>query len=190
MSDVKDALTVCSWVKKEQTGTERWWITYTTTTHSHEILISEAGGRNYIHNSGVSVPVSVPLNTWTHQCQSWSTTSATVKVYYNGTLVGSNRVSSAPLEEGGYILLGRYSYHSSSYHNPYVFGGQLMKLNIFGNELSGTEVAELYQGGRCSEVEKKLDVRFITWESILSHSRTGNVKEVNPECGFESSPGE
>ena len=56
-----------------------------------------------------------------------------------------------------------------------------MKLNIFGKELSGTEVAELYRGGRCSEVEKK-HVRFISWETILSQPRTGNVREVESVC--------
>ena len=101
MGNVKHALTVCSWVKKQQTGTIRSWITYTTSTHEYEILISDAGEYNYIHNDKLSLSVSVPLNTWTHQCQSWSTSSATLKVYYNGTLVGSNRVeNSSPLEEG------------------------------------------------------------------------------------------
>ncbi|XP_063693680.1 pentraxin-related protein PTX3-like [Bolinopsis microptera] len=178
MSNVKHALTVCSWVKKQQTGTARSWITYTTSTHGYEILISDAGGYNYIHTRGFSVSVSVPLNTWTHQCQSWSTSSETLKVYYNGNLVGSYRVdNTSPLEEGGYILLGHDS-GSPSEHE--IFGGQLMKLNIFGKELSGTEVAEMYRGGRCSEVEKKFDnVRFITWGSILSQPRTGNVRKVN-----------
>ena len=180
MSNVKHALTVCSWVKKQQTGDYRAWIRYSTSTHHDEILISDAGGWNIIHNDqSLSVSVSVPLNTWTHQCNSWSTSSATLKVYYNGTLVGSNSVTNtSPLEEGGYIFLGRYSqYHSTQY----VFGGQLMKLNIFGKELSGTEVAELYRGGRCSEVEKK-HVRFHTWESILNQPRTGNVREVDSGC--------
>ena len=184
LNNVKYRLTVCSWVKKQQPGTTRSWITYTTSTHGYEILISDAGSYNYIHDNTHSVSVSVPLNSWTHQCQSWSTSSATIKVYYNGAMVGSARVSSAPLEEGGYILLG---HDSGSLSESEIFGGQLMKLNIFGKELSGTEVAELHQGGRCSDVEKKFDnVRFITWESILSQSRTGNVKEVYSGCGYYS----
>ena len=183
MVNVKYALTVCSWVKKQQTGTDRWWINYSTTTHNHEIIISD-GGRNYIRNDGFSVSVSVPLNTWTHQCQSWSTSSATLKVYYNGTLVGSERITNtSPLQEGGYIFLGHYSHHTDQFsYSRYVFGGQLMKLNIFGKELSGTEVAELYRGGRCSEVEKLKNARFITWENILSQPRTGNVREVDSGC--------
>ncbi|XP_063693677.1 serine-rich adhesin for platelets-like [Bolinopsis microptera] len=182
VSNVKYALTVCSWVKKQQTGTARSWITYTTSTHGYEILISDAGSYNYIHGNCHGVSVSVPLNTWTHQCQSWSTSSALLKVYYNGTMVGSMRVGNTPLEEGGYILLGHDSGDSGPSESE-IFGGQLMKLNIFGKELSRTEVAELYQGGRCSEVEKKFDnVRFITWESILSQPRTGNVRKVNSGC--------
>lgn len=64
-----------------------------------------------------------------------------------------------------------------------VFGGKLMKLNIFGKELTADEVAELYTSGRCSDVEKEhQEVRFITWEGILSRNKTGNVTEVDSGC--------
>jgi len=184
MSQVKDSLTVCSWVKKQLTGLYRTWFNYKSSTHGDEILISDAGSYNIIQNSNndLSSAVTVPLNTWTHQCQSWSTSSPAIKTYYNGTLVGSKSVSSAPLEEGGVITLGQ----DSSPSDTELFGGQLMKLNIFGNELSQEEVAELYNAGRCSDAEMKhQEVRFITWESILSQDRTGNVTEVDSGCPVE-----
>ena len=183
MGPVKYALTVCSWVKKQLTGNIRSWITYTTSVHGFEILISDAGGYNYIHGNTHSVTkaVNVPLNTWTHQCQSWSTNSRTKRVYYNGNLVGTFSVSnSAPLEEGGYILLG---HDSGSRDTSEIFGGQLMNLNIFGKELSASEVVEMYNRGRCSGVlEKHQGVNYITWENVLSQPRTGRVFEVNAGC--------
>ena len=108
-----------------------------------------------------------------------------MKTYYNGTLIGSKSVyNKNPLEEGGAITLG-HNAAASTYSN-FVFGGQLMKLNIFGKELSPEEVAELFNSGRCSDVEKKhQEVRFITWESILSQERTGDVTEVDSGCPAE-----
>ena len=88
--------------------------------------------------------------------------------------------NSAPLEEGGYILLG---HDSGSRSDSEVFGGQLMNLNIFGKELSASEVVEMYSRGRCSGVlEKHRRVNYITWENVLSQPRTGRVLEVNAGC--------
>ena len=67
MSKVKNGLTVCAWVKKQLTGYYRSWLTYRTSTHKYEILISDAGGFNYIHSNNLDLQnaVTVPLNTWT-----------------------------------------------------------------------------------------------------------------------------
>jgi len=67
---------------------------------------------------------------------------------------------------------------------------QLMKLDIFGKVLSPEEIAELYNynagSGRCSDEETKhQEVRFITWESILSQDKTGDVTEVDSGCPAE-----
>ena len=187
ISQVKDSLTVCSWVKKQLTGDYNCWFSY---TQEWEIVISDAGGLNSIHDSNNNLrgAVTVPLNTWTHQCQSWSTSTGTMKTYYNGTLIGSKSVSSAPLKEGGAITLGNNAWGRSS---GYIFGGQLMKLEVFGKVLSSEEIAELYNAGRCSDVEKKhQEVRFITWESILSQERTGYVTEIDSGCPAEEEEGE
>jgi hypothetical protein len=60
----------------------------------------------------------------------------------------------------------------------------MMRLNIYGKELSAAEILEMYNGGRCSdEAERKHQkVRHITWESILTKTRTGNVTEVDTGC--------
>ena len=179
MSRVKNAHTLCAWVKKMLSGTIRSWLTYTTSTHGYELLISDAGEYNYIHDKSCRVHslVTVPLNTWTHQCQTWSTSTGEMRVYYNGTLIGTKTFSNrAPLEEGGYILLG---HDSGSRNEGEQFGGQLLKLNVFGRVLTDEEIAGMYAAGMCSEVEKNYDdVRYITWERILRETKTGNVTEV------------
>ena len=183
MSRVKSAHTLCAWVKKMLSGNSRSWLTYTTSTHGYELLISDAGSYNYIHHGSYNVAslVTVPLNTWTHQCQSWSTSTGQLRVYYNGTLIGTNTFSNrAPLEEGGYILLG---HDSGTQDNGEQFGGQLLKLNVFGRVLTDEEIAGMYTAGMCSEVEKNYDdVRYITWERILKETKTGNVSEVESGC--------
>ena len=182
MSRVKNALTVCSWVKKMVSGTIRSWITYTTSRDNDQILISDAGQYNVIHSSYLNLgsDVKVPLNTWTHQCQSWSTSTGQLRVYYNGTLIGTQSVSNRALDVGGYITLGQ---DASSPSSSEIFGGQLLKLNVFGRVLTDEEIAGMYAAGMCSEVEKNYDdVRFITWERILRETKTGNVSEVESGC--------
>ena len=191
MTLVKDAVTVCAWVKKRLSGTIRSWITYTTTTQRYEILISDAGAYNYIHNIrlGVDKDVYVPLNTWTHECNTWNSTSGHLRVYYNGTFVKSRIIENRdPIGLGGYMVLG---HDAGSKSTSEVFGGQLMKLNIFGEEMTGAEIAELYNGGRGSEVEKKYEeIRHITWESILEQERYGKVYEVDSDCPADDDEGE
>ena len=182
MSSAKHAITVCSWVRKQLSGDMRSWFDYVTTKNTVEFLISDNGWYNFIQNKllDVRAKVTVPLNTWTHQCNTWGTKDGILKVYYNGTMVGSKYITSTPLTTGGYILLG---HETVSYTEGEQFGGQLLNLNVFAKELSAAEIAELYDGGLCSDLEKKhQEARIVTWESILSESRNGNVQEVDDEC--------
>ena len=184
MARVKYSVAVCAWVKKQHTGTFRIWFGYNTTTQGAAILISDAGN-NDIHNAQLYVAdkVTVPLGTWTHQCLTWSTSSATIKTYYNGTLVYSKPdAPSLPLEEGWTLWIGRYYYVEPDN----VFGGELTKLNVFGKELTAVEVAKMHAAGRCSEVEKEHEaVRFIKWEDILKKDRNGDVTEVDTGCSAQ-----
>jgi len=185
MSQVKKEITVCAWIKKLIPGGTRSWIHYwPISSYKYEILISDAGYYNFIHSTNVDVrsSVSVPLGTWTLQCNSWSSSSETQKVYYNGTLVGSGTISNtAPIQEGGFITLG---HNGGSKRADEVFGGQMMRLNIYSKELSAAEIKEMYNGGMCSyEAERKLqEVRKITWESIFTKIKFGNVTEVDNGC--------
>ena len=187
ITPIKDVLTVCAWIKKAQTGADMSWIFYKYgDILEYKVTVSDSGDSNYINIDyiegqylGVTSTVAIPLNTWVHQCQSWSLASSTVKTYSNGRLIESKSGTPPyPLNEGGYVLIGSNS-ETERFH------GEMMKLNVFGKELSGTEIAELYAGGRCSDVERTQDaVRFISWESVLSQDRTGDVTDSEQCTGM------
>ena len=183
MSRVKNALTICSWVKKMLSGTRRSWLSYRSSRDSDQIIISDGGEYNVIQGSyslQLQSSLTIPLNTWTHQCLSWSTSTGQIRAYYNGTMVGSKSASNAPMDEGGYFILG---HDATSQNEGDQFGGQLLKLNVFGRVLTDEEIAGMYAAGMCSEVEKNYDdVRYITWERILRETKTGNVSEVESAC--------
>ena len=193
MRPMRYAFTICAWGKKGLEGSERSWISYTRLDgYPSEIDIADDGSSNSVQGWSFNVRsrVSVPLHTWTHQCNTWRATTGNVTVYYNGTLIGSyDRSTQRPLIEDGYFHLGHKP--SGWKHREKVFGGQLMKLNIFGKEMTAAEVAELYNGGKCSEVERKYeDIRHITWESILKKERYGKVYEVDSDCPADDDEGE
>ena len=182
---VQNVLTVCGWVKKEHPGANRTWISYNYEDKlNYEVTVSDLNETNFIDINyiegeylGVNTTVGIPLNAWTHLCQSWSLASATVRTYANGTLVQSKSGTPPfPLNEGGYILIG---HKSGQLSEPEQFWGEMTKLNVFGKELTAAEVAEMYHSGMCSEIEQKHQgVRFIRWENMLSQPRAGDVTEV------------
>ena len=96
MHPVKYMISICAWVKKQSLNHHPSWFNYLTSHSANTILIAETGYFNVILGGSVDVrsSVTVPMNTWTHYCMTWSTTSNTNRVYYNGTLVGSKKIAS------------------------------------------------------------------------------------------------
>ncbi|XP_063694193.1 uncharacterized protein LOC134825923 [Bolinopsis microptera] len=83
---------------------------------------------------------------------------------------------------GGTITLG----NSESMSTGYIFGGQLHKLNWYSEELTSSQIREMYEAGLCSTVEEEYSSREIKWELILTKQRYGNVTEFLPtECGVD-----
>lgn len=181
MHPVKDSVSICAWFKKQspadRPGT---WFTYWTSSYIYEIVISDNAHDNYMLHGNLDVrsSVTVPQNTWTHYCTTWS--SNTRKVYYNGVLVGTKNTSSRSMTLGGFVLLG---HDKGSVHEHEIFGGTLFKLNVFTKELSGGEVREMWEGGLCSRQEAEYGrLRYIKWEDILLEPRNGDVTEVDTGC--------
>jgi hypothetical protein len=87
-----------------------------------------------IGGSEVRVPgaASLPLSTWTHLATTYD--GVTLRLYVNGSLVGSRDIaggihtSSSPLRLGGNAIWGEY------------FGGRLDEVRIYNRALSQTEI--------------------------------------------------
>jgi hypothetical protein len=189
--NLRDAFTVCSWVKKERTqGTPVWFSYYvkTTKTTPNEILISDDGDFNWIFDKPHDVRGNITSTEgqWTHYCMSWSISSRLQRIYYNGTLVGADATPvNRTLGPDGYLVLGNdQDCYGGCFQSSQIFGGQLYKLDVFSKELSMSEVRELWKSGLCSEMEERYGrIRYLKWEDILLESRNGNVTDVKTGCG-------
>ena len=178
---------LCSWVKKLRTGDWRYWLFYSTTSSSHEIIIRDHGysqifSRPYLYKVN---QLDFTLGTWYHYCMCWSSSSKSADVYYNGRKRGSMKTDSGrSLDTGGVLVLGQYQSPygriSTGGGNRYTFGGELFKLNIFAKKFTAAEVRAMYKAGIFSEAEKiHGSYRRLTWESILQQTRHGNVQLVD-----------
>ena len=181
MHPVKDSVSICAWFKKQspadRPGT---WFTYWTSSYIYEIVISDNAVYNFMLHDNLDLRSNptIPQNTWTHYCMTWSST--TRKVYFNGVLAGTKNTASRSMSLGGFILLG---HDRGTIHEHEIFGGTLFKLNVFIKELSGEEVKEMWEGGLCSHKEEEYGRdRYLKWEDILMEPRSGDVREVDTGC--------
>ena len=115
---------------------------------------------------------------------SWSASSASADVYFNGTKVGS--ITTPPgreLATGGSLVLGQRQSEAGDIYTVNggrPFGGELYKLNIFSKKLTAGEVSEMHRAGISSDVERKQgQYRQLKWENIIQQPRNGNVQLVN-----------
>ncbi|XP_063686133.1 sushi, von Willebrand factor type A, EGF and pentraxin domain-containing protein 1-like [Bolinopsis microptera] len=194
MSPLQNALTVCSWVKSLSSNSSPGWLSYATSSNNHEILISDNGNWNYFlgTNLGLSSKINPSKGTWNHHCTSWSTSSNTRKVYFNGELVGQGATPSRTFGLDGFLFFCNDNhYDGSSRGGEEIFGGELFKLNFFAKELTGEEVLGMKEAGLCSDVEESYGrVRYLRWEDLLLEQRNGNITEVEPGCPARTCPTE
>ncbi|XP_063685828.1 sushi, von Willebrand factor type A, EGF and pentraxin domain-containing protein 1-like isoform X2 [Bolinopsis microptera] len=194
MSPLQNALTVCSWVKSLSSNIRPTWLSYATSSHQHEIWISDNGDRNYFLDSSLdlSSEINPSKGTWYHYCTSWSTSSNTRKVYFNGELVGQGATPSRTFGLDGFLFFGNENhYDGGSRSASEIFGGELFKVNFFAKELTGEEVLEMKEAGLCSDVEESYGrVRYLRWEDLLLEQRNGNITEVEPGCPARTCPTE
>ena len=192
MSLLQNALTVCSWVKPLSTETKPFWLSYATSSNDHEILTSDNGNYNDFVGSSIDVSskISPSKGTWYHHCTSWSTSSNTRKIYFNGELVGTT-TTSRTLGLDGILFFGNERHYDGQMDARETFGGELFKVNFFAKELTGEEVLGMKEAGLCSDVEESYGrVRYLRWEDLLLEQKNGNITEVEPGCPARTCPTE
>ena len=103
MSPFVNKITVCGWLKNLGTGS------YPTAFNYGSSNVRFQGNGGYICiNSCLNLRVSVPRDTWTHTCMSWSTSSGTIRYYINGQFLGDRNVGSSSIPTGGKISIGNH----------------------------------------------------------------------------------
>ena len=163
---------------------------YRTVERSDVITIADNLGWAYITEGDTPKSQTPSQSEWYHFCLTWSYSSRTKTLYYNGAQIGTGTTPSGrkfSVAEGS-IVLGQYhnTYKmEASFSNGFSFGGEMSKMNIFKRTLSAEEVAEMYNSGICSDYEDSLqDDIHLSWETLLSDEteKHGNVRPIDLSC--------
>ena len=187
MTPLQEAYSVCGWVKKIRTDGYPYWFAYGTQDNIHEISSNDKGYfRTLGIDLGLSSKVNTQIGTWRHVCLTWSMSTRTVRVYYDGTEIGSATTPARKLGLEGYIVLGNeFDEYGGGFRDADSFGGEMYRVNVFHKELSSGEVKEMSDRGMCSEIEDRYEgKRHLKWEEMQLKERAGNVTEVDVGCYF------
>ena len=191
MSPLQHDLTVCAWVKKLSTADYPSWLSYSTSSHNHEMLFSDNGIYNYFLESNFNVAslINPTVGTWSHHCTTWSTASNKRRTYFEGKLVGEQDTPARTLGLGGNLFFNVENHYDGSDRGTHeIFGGELYKVNFFTKEMTGREILQMKLSGLCSDVEEKYgSIRYLKWEEILAQDRSGHVIEVSTGCPAKES---
>ena len=180
MAPFQDSFSICTWAKRIHTSAYPLLFQYVIGRSGNEILLDATGNHKQALGVGVSEDirsaVTKPVGSWFSYCFTWSLASRSIKLYVDGTLVGTGTTASGrKLQMGGTLFFNRLSYTTSS---SYIFGGQLYQLNMFTKALSSAEVLKIADGGICFDLKEFAETRVLKWEHILSQSRSGSVSEL------------
>jgi len=179
MSPFSTTFTICSWMNRLHDAFYPLVLQY----YPGEVLIGHNGYFNYARKHLRLSGMFPEANQWFHYCLSW-VAGGTQRVYVNGVELGSTSASASNLTMGGTIALGNRVQGPKD--TLYVFGGQLHKLNWYSEELTSSQIREMFEAGLCSTVEEEFSSRELKWELILTKQRYGNVTEFLPtECEID-----
>jgi len=186
-SEVKSAVSICSWIKTKSQG-KGWafWFSYATPHSLAGNMLVISNWDFYLNEKSVGKWKHVVMvqNQWYHYCFTWSLSTKMMDFYVNGVLVKSGS-SSSTITPGGIIVLGQdQDTYGGGFDVSQAFGGDMHLLNVFSRKLLPQEVAAMYFDGRCSRLPSTLmhDV-VVSWEEFLSAQRYGDVQVVPTECG-------
>lgn len=144
-----------------QTGTYAAWIKVIGAGGTaRQCIISEGrdssndGVEIYTNQAGTSlnfkahekiITTTISLNQWYHVAGTFG--DGKIKLYINGTLVGSNTYTTAMTYQYALdLVLGKMSYSYTNTSNYFAFNGQLNDVRIYDHALSVKEVEEISKG--------------------------------------------
>ena len=175
-SQYTHAISVCGWIRSLGSAT------YPTVFYygSNELTMLDDGDYICLFDSGcmhLKSKFTVSKNTWFHTCVTWGASSRSHKYYVNGEMLGSRETASGRLLKTGQTLtLGNWGGGASNKE----FGGEMVNLNFYAKELTGSEVKEMVNAGMCINmvVNQHEEVRLLKWEEILEQPRSGTITEI------------
>ena len=174
MTPLEEAVSVCSWIKQLGSTSRYGTVMHYKTENMHDgITISDNLSWAILTGSPTYHSQTPPQSEWYHFCLTWSYSSRTNTLYYNGAQIGTGTTSSGTkfsVAEGS-IVFGQWhgTYKMEALFSSQSFGGEMSKMNIFKRTLPAEEVAEMYNSGICSDYEDSLqDDIHLSWETLLS----------------------
>jgi len=186
-SQAQDELSVCTWLKIT-TDTLQPWFSYATTTSANSVLLraqkhhAMTTTTNVLHRFSW-IDVSLVKNEWYHLCFTWK--SGEADSYINGVKIATTGTGpTGKFILGGTLVLGQEQDSvGGSFQISDVFNGEMYNMNVFKRKLSLNDVAGIFHGGRCAEIERSISYDIVlSWEDILGARRSGAVTEVEAKC--------
>ena len=183
LTPIQEEFSICAWIKRvvDHNYSAQFWLSYVASANYDEIVISDAATCWLFGDSTTYTAPSKTTGEWHHICTTFSYSSLTKRVYYDGVQIGSESTPSGrKLNVPGSLMFGQLhkGYGGGNIKGCCYFGGTMFGTTIYSTELSSDQVQEMYTQGRCSNFTEILsDVTFLSWQDILKEERHGNVVE-------------
>ena len=195
LSAMEEAFTICSWVRRmsNHDGNRQDWVTYWGSSKGDgEIIISDSSHSWLLKDRTAYTQPTLTTGNWNHMCQTFSYSTRTKRVFYNGEQIGQETTPAGrKLDRTGTLMFGNYHYSDGRTDTTLYFGGELYDTNFLSIELSADQIREMYSEGRCSNYSQKFaDNTVLSWDDILDQQRTGSVTEISLEACNHTHPTE
>ena len=187
MSPLRDALTICSWVKRtsnHRSDDRQYWLSYVASANYDEIVISDTAWFWLFSDDTTYTQPTRTTNEWHQICTTWGYSTKTKNLYYDGEQIGTEGTGERKLNTPGSLMLGQLhkGFGGGRINSAHYFGGELYNTNIWSFQMTSSQVKEMFTQGRCSNYSLNFkDNSFLSWEDILLKDRQGGVTEIELE---------
>ena len=174
--EITNQITVSCWVKSD---TENWNQTQVLIRKNNSFILSPSASskliRFYIYDSGweeVSYTMST-INTWNLYTGTYD--GSNIKLYVNGSLVGTVAHSGTINNNSNSIIIGYYF----SYYGRY-FNGQISDVRIYNYALTADQITDLYYENKSHHIDNLgYDHKYLTLAQKDTMNNSVNVEQVD-----------